>query len=77
MIRHWVDSSADRENRERARKILSSGYSPNEKDQQLEVLIERASAAERDRTKLVVVDEWYKFYRRRVFTSARTRAAVS
>jgi hypothetical protein len=51
MIRNWVDSPSDRDNRERARKILSSGYSPKEKDQQLAALINGARAAERDRTK--------------------------
>jgi hypothetical protein len=77
MIHNWVDRPADRENRELARQILSSGYSPKEKDQQLAALSERANHVVRDRAKLVVVDEWYKQYRRRVFTTARTRAVVS
>jgi len=48
-----------------------------EKDEQLAALINGARAAKRDRTKLVVVDEWFKFYRRRVFVTPRTRPAVS
>jgi hypothetical protein len=55
--------------------MLSQGYSIKEEDQQLAAFIRAGSTAERDRTKLVLVDEWYKFYQRRVFTTARTRAA--
>ena len=76
MIRDLTDTPADRENRERARKVLSSGYSPREKDQQLAALINGTRAAQRERTKLVVFDEWFRFYRRRIFTTARTRAVL-